>query len=380
MKTREQYDRRMSFAEGSILFFLIFGATLFLGVQVASHRDPQLGRTPRTDDPQIAAQDSSAAEPLEESPGSDDAIDAQALRAGEVPAEFVPATYQDGERAYRDGDYPGAAILFNAYTMAQPVNPWGYYMLGLSAWKAGDPETAEDAFLSALEIQPDHVKSLVNYGRVLLEMGRADEAAVQIERALVLAPDDLQAGRVLGRVRHNQNLLPEAEDAYRRVLQSNPQDVWSLNNLGLVLIQQQRFAEALPALAKAALLQGRTACIQNNLGIALEHTGRLQAAAEAYARAADLSGDHATAALNLARVQALPRSADQQADQPQFDLAAAAAAFTTKTMEFAASAADPADHQPTAIETLAALAAEPAAEPAPDPADDKSDAPDEQNR
>ena len=84
--------------------------------------------------------------------------------------------------------------------------------------------------------------------------------------------------------------------------------------------------------------------------------------------------------MSLARVQSLPRSLEQSTDQPSFDLAAAAAAFTTKTMEFAASAADPADHQPTAIETLAVLAVEPAAEPTPVLADGASDAPDENNR
>ena len=35
-------------------------------------------------------------------------------------------------------------------------------MLGLSEWKSGDPDAAEEAFAYALEIKPDHVKSLIN--------------------------------------------------------------------------------------------------------------------------------------------------------------------------------------------------------------------------
>ena len=44
-------------------------------------------------------------------------------------------------------------------------------MLGLSAWKAGDHDRATSAFDRALQLDPNHRKSLFNSSRVLLEMG-----------------------------------------------------------------------------------------------------------------------------------------------------------------------------------------------------------------
>ena len=65
-------------------------------------------------------------------------------------------------------------------------------------WKAA----AAGALESALEIKPDHVKSLINYGRILLAQERTDEAKVQIEKALATAPGNTAATRVLGRIQH----------------------------------------------------------------------------------------------------------------------------------------------------------------------------------
>ena len=85
-----------------------------------------------------------------------------------------PVTFELADSAYRDRRYDDAAALFKSYSESRPSNPWGFYMLGLSAWKSGDRVTAESAFVQAITLDPTHVKSHLNLSRVLLETEQAD--------------------------------------------------------------------------------------------------------------------------------------------------------------------------------------------------------------
>ena len=232
-------------------------------------------------------------------------------------------TYEEAEEAFRAGAYREAVSLFEGYVAGHPDNPWGHYMLGMSAWKGGHPEKAIEAFEAALERDPDHLKSLVNLSRVRLEAGHPDEASVSIERALELEPGSGEAWRVAGNVRSELDLENEALDAYRRAIAIDPEDAWAMNNLGLVLIRQGRWDEALGPLARATELTPGVGVFQNNLGAALERTGYLAEAEDAFRAAVASEGGSGKAAESLARVEA--RTVGR--DAPGADLIGLADAF-----------------------------------------------------
>jgi tetratricopeptide (TPR) repeat protein len=175
-------------------------------------------------------------------------------------------------------------------------------MLGLSAWKSGDLARAQGAFGKALDRDPNHVKSLVNLGRVLLDAKRPEDALERLTRAADIDPLSGDAHRLLGRAYHAQGKTDEAVDAYRRAIELDPKDGWAMNNLGLLFLEQQRAADALPLLARAAELRKDVPAFHNNLGMALEHTGRFSAAAAAYSGALAADPDYGKAKQNLARV------------------------------------------------------------------------------
>jgi len=243
--------------------------------------------------------------------------------------EPEPVTYAAAEKTFLSGQYEEAAAMFSQYTDQNQANAWGFYMLGLSEWKAGDLDGAEDAFLHALELKPDHQKSLVNYGRVLIAMDRNADARTQVEMALAANPGSTEAIRVMGRINHNLGLLDEAAASYGTVLELHPDDFWALNNLGLILIQQDKFEDALSPLAKASILRPDIACIQNNLGVALERTGHFMAASEAFILALAADPGYDKASQSLARVQGLTEAEDHVA----IDLAALAASFGQQAPE-----------------------------------------------
>jgi predicted Zn-dependent protease len=232
-------------------------------------------------------------------------------------------TYEEAEDAFRAGSYREAVPLFEGYVASHPDNPWGHYMLGMSAWKSGHAEKAIESFEAALDRDPDHLKSLVNLSRVRLEAGQAEEASVSIERALELEPGSGEAWRVAGNVRSDLDLENEALDAYRRAIAIDPDDAWAMNNLGLVLIRQGRWDEALGPLARATELKPGVGVFQNNLGAALERTGYVAEAEDAFRAAVASEEGSGKAAESLARMEA--RTVGR--DAPDADLVGLAEAF-----------------------------------------------------
>lgn len=276
----------------------------------------------RSDRSETTSQSSGASTPIVSAatttPGSAEAT-------GSV-SPAVPVSYESAESAFSAGKYPEATQRFTSYTDSNPENPWGYYMLGLSAWRSGDREAAAGAFDRALQLDPSHRKSLFNSSRVLLELGQNQEALERIEKALTLEPMSSEGLRLLGRARYQLGQVDEAIAAYQRALGLDDRDVWSMNNLGLIYIEQDRSSEALPPLARAVELRSNAPVFQNNLGMALERSGHPAAAAKAYEAAIALDSTYRKASISLARVTAIT----PESDSASVDLAAMAQQFQSQ--------------------------------------------------
>jgi tetratricopeptide (TPR) repeat protein len=214
-------------------------------------------------------------------------------------------SFATAESAYTSKKYREAADMFGVYVQRKPENAWGHYMLGLSAWKSGDLERARGAFEKSIELDPKHVKSLLNLTRVLLEQGQPKLALEKVTTAQEIDSSSSEVYRLMGRVQTALSEPDSAIESYQVALTLDTTDVWSMNNMGLILIQHERFDEALPPLARAVQLRPGSPVFQNNLGIALEHGGHFVAAAEAYRAAIAADGGYAKASVSLARVDGL---------------------------------------------------------------------------
>lgn len=222
-----------------------------------------------------------------------------------APTVVTPVTYEEAEAAWNERDYVRATELFTRYIDQKPENPWGHYMLGLSARKAGELEIAELAFRETLMLDDTHVKSWQNLARTLLDGGRSDDALSVLIEADSLSPENGINHRLRGRALHQAGELISAADAYREAILINESDAWAINNLALVLVDDKRYEQALTALAQAVSIAPDNATFQNNLGMALELRGFFRAAELAYGRAVDLNIDYERAQSNLDRVVAV---------------------------------------------------------------------------
>jgi len=216
-----------------------------------------------------------------------------------------PVAFADAQTAFKEKRYDEAARLFATYSTAQPDNIWGYYMLGLSAWKQGDRDRAVEAFKQALEKDSTHAKSHLNLSRVLIEQDKAQDALPHVQAALRVDSTSSQAFRLLGRVKGELGDTGAAIAAYQRSIVLDGSDVWSMNNLARVYIGQRQFERALGPLARAIEIDSSVAAFQNNLGLALEHSGHVTQAADAYRAARGIDSAYQRAAVNLTRVEGL---------------------------------------------------------------------------
>ncbi len=214
-------------------------------------------------------------------------------------------SYEEAETAFFEKRYDEAVDLFSEYTGRESDNPWGFYMLGLSAWKTGEYEVAEDAFEMALALDSRHVKSLLNWSRVLLDTDRPRQALAKLDQATEIDPESGVAYRLLGRAYHQLDQPEEAVAAYRQAIQLDESDAWSMNNMGLVFIEEGLYDKALPPLARAVEVRDDVDIFRNNLGMALEHSGDFRAAVAAYESAVALDSTAVKPQNNLERLAAV---------------------------------------------------------------------------
>lgn len=321
--------RKMRLAEGGVIFVLVLGVCIYLGIHFARQGCEESASIAAVQASEFPAALASAAQPvvtaaMTQPPVSQAAAGQPGAQAGESTplAAPVKVTYTSAEGAYHEGRFEQAAEMFADYCDQNPANAWGHYLRGLSLWKAGRAADARLALATALGLQPDHLKSLVNSARIELELGAPEAALAHIEHALDIAPQHVEALRVLGRIEHGRGLLEAAAATYRQALRLQADDRWSLNNLGLIYIEQGRCDLALPPLARACELAPKTAVIRNNLGMALERTGHFSQALSQYENAALLGSPRGE--LNLARLEAV----HLPSDEPVADLIALAAAWS----------------------------------------------------
>jgi tetratricopeptide (TPR) repeat protein len=238
-----------------------------------------------------------------------------------VRTEPPIVTFASAQTAYTQRNYADAQQAFGAYVERHPRNPFGHYMLGLSAWKNGDLEQAQAALEESLALDSTNVKTLLNLGRVLLDQGHPDEALVHVEAALGLDSGSAEVYRMKGRVQSALGQRDSAEASYRLALSIDPSDSWSMNNLGLLLIDEGRYDEALMPLARAVELRPQAPAFANNLGVALERAGHAGSASAAYRAALAVDSSYAKARQSLARVEG-------RTDETPIDVAQVAAKFS----------------------------------------------------
>lgn len=217
----------------------------------------------------------------------------------------MPATYENADAVFKAGHYPEAAKMFERYVETKPNNAFGFYMLGLSSWKAGDFDGAKAAFDKAIDIDPTFAKSYFNEARVLLDLKRAPEALEMVEKGLGVDSTSADGWRLKARAQAASNDFDGAMQTYRELLVRNDEDLWGLNNLGVLLLDSGDYEGALGPLARVVQIRPTAPLFQNNLGMALERSGYMVAALHHYEAAVQDDSGYTKAVKNADRLRGI---------------------------------------------------------------------------
>ena len=214
-------------------------------------------------------------------------------------------TYDNGDAAYKAGKYHDAAELFKTRVGTKPGDANGFYMLGLSSWKAGDFSASKEAFDKSIELNPKFAKSYFNEARLLLDMKRAPEALELIEKGRAVDSTSPDGVRLKARAQSESGDIEGAMQTYRDLLVRDDADTWGLNNLGVLLLDRGEFTDALGPLARLVQVKPTAPLFQNNYGMALERSGYKVSALRHYEEAVRNDSTFTKAVKNAERMRGL---------------------------------------------------------------------------
>jgi TolB-like protein/Tfp pilus assembly protein PilF len=170
-----------------------------------------------------------------------------AAYSGIAEAEWRIVDQATGEAA---GAQRSRAAAEHSIALA-PDSPDGYWARGLLRGVYDfDWTGAESDFKKALELDPNDVRVLRDYGALLATRGRNAEALAAMHRSLALDPLSVRAWRQLGSLKLDLGQLTEAKEAGHHLTVLAPESYLTIMLVGTIALAEGRAADALAEFRK----------------------------------------------------------------------------------------------------------------------------------
>ncbi|WP_269623962.1 tetratricopeptide repeat protein [Prochlorococcus marinus] len=166
----------------------------------------------------------------------------------------------------------------------------------------GKLQEAEISYRKAIEIKPDYSMANYNLGLILKDIGKLQEAEISTRKAIELNPDFAMAHSNLGLILKDIGKLQEAEISTRKAIELKPDYSMAHYNLGLILKDIDKLQEAEISTRKAIEIKPDYAEAYSNLGNILKDIGKLQEAEMSYRKAIEIKPDYSMANYNLGNI------------------------------------------------------------------------------
>ena len=181
-----------------------------------------------------------------------------------------------------------------------------------AAFRAGDLESAADAYRTVAGREPGNRDALLGLAAVATRAGRGDEAAGHYARILAFHPADTVAQAALIAIEEGDPA--HGESRLKALLWREPQAAHLHFDLGNAYAAQSRWPEAQQSYFNAYRFDRENADYAFNLAVSLDHLSRRESALGFYREALALAGSRPasfeTAAV-LARIREIGRSAGE---------------------------------------------------------------------
>jgi tetratricopeptide (TPR) repeat protein len=224
-------------------------------------------------------------------------------RAAELAPEDAAVQGSLGDFLFSQGQRPEAATAYRRGLELAPEDGALALRLGEVLLADGQPGEAAEAFRQAVGLRPGEATPRLRLATALARAGKADEAVAQFEEVLAEKPDDAVRQAQLrvdyGNLLADVGRTEEALAAYRRALELDPQLAKAHYNLGLTQLSLGQGEEAKGSFREAIALQPDYPEAHTNLGVVLASQGAVDEALEHYRTAVELRPDDGGTRFNL---------------------------------------------------------------------------------
>jgi len=227
---------------------------------------------------------------------------ARAGRAGEVRVQSFELINQ-GVTAYKNGDYETAVEKLQAAASMALNNFRAHFYLGLALNGDRRYRDSIDALNIALDLDPDHLQSLVAVGDAYLKLGDLSEAQAGYFRALRFRAEYPAAIDGLARVYESQAEEEKAIEYFLRAISSNRGYAPAYTHLGDLYLRMNRFEEAVELLEEAVEVRPDFAAGLNRLSLAYGRLGFTNEAIATIQKAMELEPNNAAHPATLGTLQ-----------------------------------------------------------------------------
>ena len=205
-----------------------------------------------------------------------------------------------GMQHYRSGRHTAALRSFREAVQVDESNdPAHYYLALLSFHQFHDENTAEKHFRRALDLNAGEPEYHYQYGALLQDAGKSEEALPYLQHAIDKRPDHFHAWYRLGQVRHAQGRMKDAVDAWTRSINFDPRFARPFIELGGLYLDFGHAREAAQVLRNCTENVAADPECHNELGRALQVQGDPEGAIAAFNRALSIKPDFAGALFNV---------------------------------------------------------------------------------
>jgi tetratricopeptide (TPR) repeat protein len=185
-----------------------------------------------------------------------------------------------------------------------------HYALAIAYKRKAEHERAVVEFERADALGFSAPEGLLYLGNAYANSGQNERALRVFERVVDLIPDDVEALKDFGflGLKHGTGATREkALRAVEKAVALLPDDAETLMNYGFALHEQKRSKEAIPYLEKAATLEPESPLIVYNLALALDASGERERALETWKRLVEFDPDGEFADVARERIEYLSR-------------------------------------------------------------------------
>lgn len=180
----------------------------------------------------------------------------------------------------------------------------------LRYWK-----NSETLFARTLDVTKGNYFIHNNYGNILTESKKFEEAIEQFNASLILRPNIPQIHNNIGNALHKMKRLDEAIRHYEKALSLKEDFAIAHYNMAVVLSKKELSDKAIAHYRKAVKLDSSNVDAFNNLGFELAKQGKFEEAVEYYNKAIELNPNftfaHGGLGLALARLGKIDEAIEQ---------------------------------------------------------------------